>query len=395
MHAYLDCFSGISGDMALGAMIDLGVSVKWLTDQLRRIPLSGFRLTTDGVTRHGIHARQVRVIVSDNPPSRCWTDIRRLLQDSPLPDSVKAASLAAFKRIAVAEAGIHQVPVADVHFHELGGVDALVDIVGTMLSIEALGIRSVTASEIALGQGTVTCRHGVIPVPSPATVAILKDIPVYGTGIENELTTPTGAALVATLAAEFGPLPPMMIQKTGYGAGTRDTGERANVLRVITGEKIAAHPAGDPPGASTETVMVIETTVDDMNPEIYGFVMERLFEDGAFDVCWVPVQMKKNRPGIQIQVICPTDRTDVILDRLLTETTALGVRYYPVRRKTVPRETAHKKTSFGTVAVKRIVTPAGTVRFIPEYEICRAIARKIDQPLPVIYATLTGEINKA
>ncbi len=393
MYVYFDCFSGISGDMVLGAFIDLGVSPHWLEDQLRRIPLEGFSLDVGRVTRHGIGARRVTVKVSPDTPSRRWADIRQLIEISPLADSVKQASLSAFERIAIAEAGIHHSTVDDVHFHELGGVDAIVDIVGAMLCIKKLGIRSAMASEIALGTGSVTCRHGVIPLPSPATMAILKDIPVYGTGIKQELTTPTGAAIVATVAEAFGPLPAMKIRKTGYGAGTHDPESIANVLRIVSGADMPPRPVADVAGLQSETVVVVETIIDDMNPEIFGYVMERLYEDGALDVCWFPTQMKKNRPGTLIQTICHPDITDAVVHRLLTETTSLGVRYHSVQRKILFRETVKKSSSYGTVPVKRVVTLDGTVRFLPEYEACRQIAIKHNQPLRNVYEALSIEMN--
>jgi uncharacterized protein (TIGR00299 family) protein len=393
MYAYFDCFSGISGDMVLGAFIDLGVSLRWLTDQLRQIPLTEFRLDVEGVTRHGINARQVSVNISGNPPSRNWADIRRLLEESPLASPVKETSLAIFECIAIAEAGIHHSPIEDVHFHELGGVDAIVDIVGAVLCMENLGIDTVSASRVALGHGSVKCRHGVIPVPSPATIAILKDIPVYGAGIEQELTTPTGAAILSTVSDGFGPLPDMRIQKVGYGAGHHDPDEIANVLRVVLGENVLDRSTSNPYGLLDETVGVIETVVDDMNPEIFGYVMEKLYEDGVLDVYWIPVQMKKNRPGTLVQVICRPDIIDGVINRLLTETTSLGVRYHTVRRKTLFRETVKKDSSYGSVPAKRTVTMAGDVRFLPEYEACRQLAIDHNQPLREVYETLSREMN--
>jgi uncharacterized protein (TIGR00299 family) protein len=394
MHAYFDCFSGISGDMVLGALIDLGVSPRWLEDQLQQIPMDGFGLDVGRVTRHGIGACRVTVAVSNNIPSRKWSDIRQLIENSPLADSVKRTSLSIFERIAIAEAGIHHSTVDNVHFHELGGVDAIVDIVGAVLCIKKLGIRSVMASKIALGTGSVTCRHGVIPVPSPATMAILKDIPVYGTGIEQELTTPTGAAIVATVAEAFGPLSAMKIQKIGYGAGNHDPETIANVLRIVIGDvDVLDRPVTDVAGLQSERVVVVETVIDDMNPEIFGYLMERLYDDGALDVCWFPTQMKKNRPGTLVQVICRPDITDAVVHRLLTETTSLGVRYHTVQRKVLFRETVKKSSSYGTVRVKRVVTLDGTVRFLPEYDSCRQVAIKHNQPLRNIYETLSREMN--
>jgi uncharacterized protein (TIGR00299 family) protein len=225
-------------------------------------------------------------------------------------------------------------------------------------------------------------------------MAILKDIPVYGTGTEQELTTPTGAAIVATVAEAFGPLSAMKIQKIGYGAGNHDPETIANVLRIVIGDvDVLDRPVTDVAGLQSERVVVVETVIDDMNPEIFGYLMERLYDDGALDVCWFPTQMKKNRPGTLVQVICRPDITDAVVHRLLTETTSLGVRYHTVQRKVLFRETVKKSSSYGTVRVKRVVTLDGTVRFLPEYESCRQVAIKHNQPLRNIYETLSREIN--
>lgn len=390
MHAHFDCFAGISGDMTLGAFIDLGVPVGWLTEQLGRLPLAGFHINIGRVFRQGISAGKVRVDISDEQSSRTWADIRRLITESPLPSPVKKRSLAIFERLAEAEAEIHQTAVKDVHFHEVGGIDAMVDIIGTALCISHLDIRSVTASEIALGSGLVQCRHGILPVPSPATLAILKDIPVYGTDIRHELTTPTGAAIVAVLADDFGPIPDMKIKRVGYGAGKRDHETIPNVLRVVTGYEPTGQ-YGEKNGVRRESVVIVETVIDDMNPEFFGYVMEQLYRDGALDVCWIPTYMKKNRPGTLVQVVCRHDSKQAMVQRLLNETTSLGVRYYTVQRDTLFREIVEMASSYGTVPVKRIVTTKGDVRLVPEYEACRKIAIKHDQPIRVVYETLLKE----
>lgn len=387
MIAYFDCFSGISGDMTLGALIDLGVPADWLKENLARIPLDDFDLLVTPTMRSGIEACRVQVAIKGEPPPRDYTAIKTLISMSPLADFTKERSLAIFEKIAAAEAEIHGCPKDHVHFHEVGGVDALVDIIGTVLGVEYLGVERVEASHIPLGSGFVTCQHGTLPVPAPATVAILKDVPVYGTGLENELVTPTGAAIVATLANTFGPLPAMHVKKVGYGAGQTEIATRPNLLRIIIGEPL---PATDT--LSREQIKVIETSIDDMNPELFGYIMERLFEEGALDVLWIPVYMKKNRPGTLIQVLCPAVVEDAVVQCLLSETTSLGVRTYDAQRHLLKREPAEIETPFGRVAVKRIYNLDGSTRLVPEYEVCRAIALERKLPLRSVYDTILKSI---
>ena len=395
MHAHFDCFAGISGDMTLGAFIDLGVPVDWLKEQFDRIPLAGFQIIADRAIRQGISARKVRVDISDRQSSRTWTDIRRLITTCALSSTVKKRSLSIFEHIARAEADIHHTTVEDVHFHELGGIDAMVDIIGTALCVSHLDIRSVTASRIALGTGLVECRHGTLPVPSPATLSILRDIPVYGTDIGHELTTPTGAAIVAALADDFGPLPKMKVKRIGYGAGKRDHETIPNVLRIIIGHESTGRRGEEKNGVWRESVAIIETVIDDMNPEIFGYVMEQLYRDGALDVCLIPVYMKKNRPGTLIQVVCRPDKKEALVRCLLNETTSLGVRFYSVQRDILFREIVEMtSSSYGTVPVKRVVTAEGDARLAPEYETCRKIAIKSAQPIRVVYETLLKEIGE-
>lgn len=386
MHAHFDCFCGISGDMALGAFIDLGVPASWLTEQIERLPLDGFRIDVSSVTRSGITAKQVRVMVDEHVHARSWADIRTMIQDSRLPQRAAATSLAIFQKIAAAEARIHGCSEEAVHFHEIGGIDSIVDIVGTALCMERLGIESVTASRIPLGSGTVRCDHGTLPVPVPATLAILKGIPVYGTGIQGELVTPTGAAIIATLADAFQPMPDWTLTGVGYGAGSREYPSMPNLLRIVTGEPEAAMLS-----VERDRVTVIETAIDDMNPEIFGYLMERLFDDGALDVCWIPVHMKKNRPGTLLQVISPVDKEVNVIRRILSETTALGVRHRTVGRTKLTREPVDVETSLGRIAMKKIHGPDGGVRLVPEYEICKKIAAEKKMAIRDVYERLVRE----
>ncbi|MEE8398212.1 MAG: nickel pincer cofactor biosynthesis protein LarC, partial [Desulfobacterales bacterium] len=352
MIVYFDCFSGISGDMTLGAFIDLGVPVDWLKETLSSLPLTGFELTITSIHRMGIQANQVAVTAEENIPSRNHADIIDLITQSPLSTTVKETSLKIFERIAVAEAGIHGRDVESVHFHEVGGIDAIVDIVGAALCVEYLEISRIVASRIPLGRGFTSCQHGILPVPSPATLAILKGVPTYGTEIEKEIVTPTGAAIVTTLADAFGPLPEMIIERIGYGGGQRVLEDRPNLLRMIAGT------SPDPAESyRQDDIVIVETSIDDMNPEMFGFVMDRLFEDGALDVCWIPIYMKKNRPGTMIQVLCPKERRDAVIHRLLSETTTLGIRYHDAHRQMLARESRQIMTTYGKVQVKCITYP--------------------------------------
>lgn len=382
MIAYFDCFSGISGDMTLGALVDLGVPVEWIRDTIRtKLGLTGFDLSASTVRRAGIAAKKVDVAVSDRT-ERDYAHIRQMISQSELPQPVMQNSLAMFKRLAVAESGIHGCALDDVHFHELGGVDAIVDIVGTALAIDCLGIDTVVGSKIVLGSGTVICRHGRLPVPAPATLAILGDVPVCGTDAGCELVTPTGAAIITSLAESFGALPDMTVEKTGYGAGGRDRGDEPNLLRVVLGRTA---------GRNTETVEMVETNIDDMNPEMFGYLTDRLLEDGALDVCLVPVYMKKGRPGTLLQVLCRRFNRQALVSRILTETTAIGLRYHAVNRQVLAREPMTVDTEYGPVTAKRVRLPDGSIRIAPEYEACKTIAEERQVPIRAVYEAVMGQ----
>ena len=275
MIAYFDCFSGISGDMTLGALVDLGLPVNWLKDQMASLPLAGFDITEETVSRNGIKARLIDVVVEAGQPRRDYHQIKTIIENCPFSDAVKELGLSIFDKIAEAEAHIHNSTKERVHFHEVGGVDAIVDVMGTALGVEYLKIDNVSASKIPLGQGLTKSMHGIIPVPAPATLEILKNVPTYGSGIPFEMVTPTGAAIIATLAESFGPMPEMRMNRIGYGSGQRILESQPNLLRVITGELEKDLP-GQKKKSQKDTITIIETTIDDMNPEIFGYVMERL-----------------------------------------------------------------------------------------------------------------------
>jgi uncharacterized protein (TIGR00299 family) protein len=378
--AYFDCFSGISGDMTLGALVALGVEVQWLKERLTRLPLSGFDIQARSVSPGGIRAVKIDVRIEENHHHRKFGHIRGLIADSPCSDKVKADSLAIFERIALAEAKIHDCDPEEVHFHEVGALDAIVDIVGTCLGLEYLGIDRLMASPLPLGGGFVRCAHGTLPVPAPAVVEILRGVPVYAGRQTQELVTPTGAGIVAALASGFEPLPVMRIDRIGYGAGSHELDNQPNLLRVMVGRSAI----DDQPGGE-ETLLQVETCIDDMNPEIFGFLMDRLFEDGALDVNWIAAQMKKNRPGILVRVLCAPEHRAAVVGRILSETTSLGVRYHDVRRVTLQRQAVEVETPLGRVAAKKIIAADGTERIVPEFESCKKIALARQLPLRQVY----------
>ena len=388
MIAYFDCFSGISGDMTLGAFVDLGVPVEWLKEKFDSIPLKGFELTVTQVARSGIEAKRVQVDTQERSGARDYSQIKSLLKASPLSPSVKENSLEIFAKIAQAEAHIHNCPLEKVHFHEIGGIDAIVDIVGTALCVDFLKLEKIVASRIPLGSGFVDCSHGTLPVPVPATIEILKDVPVYGTNIPHELVTPTGAAIIAALAESFGKLPPIIVADTGYGAGQRDLESIPNLLRIITG--IAVEHQVE---SGQDEIVMVETCIDDMNPEVFGFLMDRLFAEGALDVYWVPVFMKKNRPGTMVQVVCGRDRKEAVINRILSETTSTGIRFYDVHRRILKREQLEVDTLYGRVQVKRIVNPDGSERLAPEYEVCKKIALEKNISIRTVYDNIIKSLT--
>ncbi len=391
MIAYFDMFSGTSGDMTLGALIDLGVPPAWLKEQLAAMPLTGFDIKTSAVWCNGIKAMDISVTEQENVPPKNYRDIKALISKAPFSSRVIEQSLGAFKKIALAESAIHGSDLESVHFHEVGGIDALVDIVGSFLCVEYLGIERVHASPVPLGRGFITCSHGIIPVPAPATLGILKGVPVTASDIGMENVTPTGAAIISTLAQSFGPMPDMVMGQVGYGAGKRksDTGV-PNLLRVITG---TSDSCPDTPFVKQETVWVVETTIDDMNPEVSGYIMDKLFERGALDVCHIPVHMKKNRPGTRLEVLCHEERLKEVMNLILTQSSSIGVRFNKVRRGVLQREIVTVSTCFGRIKAKKIIDPTGKPRIVPEYEVCRRLAEEKNIPLRDVYAQILSDVQ--
>ncbi len=364
--AYGDLIGGISGDMFVAALIDLGLPLGKLKAELKKIPTLAFALKTAKKTVHAVRATQFQVICPRQEPPRSWQQIRRLLERSKLNAPVKTTSVDIFTRLAQAEAKIHGVAVDHVHFHEVGATDSIVDIVAAAIGVAELAIDKLHFSRIPLGRGLTRSQHGPLPVPGPATMELLKGLPTFGIDLESETVTPTGAALLKVLGSSFGDQPAMTIDKIGYGTGQKEFSNRPNLFRLSIGASEAS--------LKREEMLVIETNIDDMNPQHFDHVMERLFAAGARDVFMAPIQMKKNRPATLLTVICELAQRDRLAAVILQETTTIGVRYYPVSRILLAREAKKVKTRFGEVTVKIVTQPNGSRRATPEYDDLKRIA---------------------
>lgn len=375
--AYGDLIGGISGDMFVAALLDLGLSLKTLRSELRKIPTLKFELKATKKTVHSIRATQFQVICARDESPRSWKHIRGLIKRSKLGVEIKAAGLEIFASLADAEAKIHGVAVDNVHFHEVGAIDSIVDILAAAIGSHELGIDSFCFSRIPLGRGIARSMHGPLPVPGPATLELLKGLPVVGIDIENETVTPTGAAIVRTLGKSFGDQPPMTIEKIGYGAGQKEFASRPNLFRLVVGDNHAFW--------QQEEMLVLETNIDDMNPQFYELVMDRLFAAGARDVFLAPIQMKKSRPATLLRVIVePRDR-EKLAKIIFQETSTIGIRSYPVARMILKRESTKVKSRFGEVEVKIVELPDGSKRAAPEYDDIRRIATAKKLPIKLIY----------
>ena len=386
--AYLDCFSGISGDMMIGALIDAGFPIEELKKTLNSLPIEGYTIDVTREERNYLFGTRFKVNVSRNPhPHRRFSEIKDLIRAGNISASVREKSIAIFESIAVEEGKIHGCPAEEVHFHEVGAVDSIVDIVGSVLGMEYLGILRACASSLPLSSGFVDSSHGRIPLPAPATAALLKGIPVHDSGLKEELVTPTGAALVKGLAHSFGSLPAMVIEKVGYGVGSRNLADRPNLLRILIGQ--------DHGPANEETVVILESNLDDTNPEWLGFLMERLFEAGALDVVFSPGYMKKNRPAVLVQVVAKPHHKDQLMDLLFSESTTLGVRFHYTQRRVLERSSAEVDSPWGTMKVKKVFRPDGSSQLLPEFEECRRIAKEKGIPLRDIYGWVTAQGRNA
>ena len=423
--AYYDCFSGISGDMNLGAMLDLGVDRKTLIDGLNKLELEGWHLEIVTDQRHGITGTRVTVVTEDDHehhhdhdhehehlhtgghdhehlhdshhesedvgehhhPHRNLADIEKIINDSSLGSRVKSRALRIFRHIAEAEAAVHGKPVSEIHFHEVGAIDSIIDIVGAAICFEALAVDRVYTSVVELGGGMVRCAHGLMPVPAPATARIISGFPVHTGGVDFEATTPTGAAIIAAMAE---PLPEdisLVIRKSGYGIGQKNNPARPNILRIILADSAEEQPRG-------HNALLVECNIDDMNPELSEHISGRLFTAGAGDVWFTPVIMKKGRPAYTLSVICGEEHLDAIREVLFTESTTIGLRVMPVMKETLHREFEEMDTRFGPVVIKKSYYNNRLVSVKPEADRCAEIARETGLPMKQIIQEITASVRE-
>ncbi len=379
---YFNCFAGVSGDMIVGALLDLGVDLELLRQKLSPLGLNGYEINSRRVERSGIAATKFNVQVDEvAQPVRTLADIRSLIIGSRLSNQTKTKAIKVFERLAEAEARVHRTTPDEVHFHEVGAVDSIIDIVGAIIGFEVLGPEQFFCSPLRVGSGSIPTQHGQLPIPAPATAELLRGVAVYAGELEGEFVTTTGAAMVCTLCENFEPLPQLTVTRLGYGAGSRDPSGFPNVLRLIFGEMDEAHTALSPrsivAGSGSkqgEDIIVIETNIDDMNPQVYSFVMERAFGLGALDVFMIPAQMKKDRPGVLLTVLSRPETADTLIEMLLVETTTLGVRHSEAQRRVLERTIETVETEYGPVRIKVARDGERTLHFQPEYEDCVRLA---------------------
>jgi pyridinium-3,5-bisthiocarboxylic acid mononucleotide nickel chelatase len=394
---YFDCFAGASGDMILGALVGAGVAPRALIEQLELLGVSGWQIDFEKVDRSGISATYARVQTAHEHAHRHLNDILKIIYGSRLSDGVKERAARIFSLLAEAEARVHDQPIEKIHFHEVGALDAIIDVCGAAIGFELLAVEQFISSPLRVGTGMTEMAHGCFPIPPPAVAELLKGKPIYAGDIEGEFVTPTGAAIITDVCQSFGPVPPMTIEATGYGAGTRDHARFPNALRIFVGE------TSDEP--TDETLLMIETNIDDMSPQVVGYVMDQAFELGALDCYLTHIQMKKNRPGLLLSILCRPDERDRFMQMIFAETTTIGARSYQVRRRALARETVRVETQFGAIDVKvaypnggKANAGIGAINAMPEFEQCRAAAQKAGVPLRevqdaarVAYRTQTRE----
>jgi uncharacterized protein (TIGR00299 family) protein len=385
---YFDCFAGASGDMILGALVAAGVEPEILKQQLALLGVDGYSIDFDKVDRSGITATYARVETRHEHTHRHLSDILKIIYESKLSGGVKERAAKIFSRLAEAEARVHNVPVDQIHFHEVGALDAIIDVVGAAICFELLGIERFASSPFHVGSGTVDMDHGRFPVPPPAVAELLKGAPFYSTEIVGELVTPTGAAIITTVCDEYGPMPPMTLREIGYGAGTREYQKFPNALRVLIGEDEAENSDG------VEQLWMLETNMDDISPQILGHVMERAFDLGALDCYFTPVQMKKNRPGVLLSILCRAPERAALTDLVFSETTTLGIRSYEVERRALQRKIVTVETQYGSIDVKVAQLNGHVLKAMPEYEQCREAARRANVPLRVIEEAAQSALGK-
>ena len=390
---YLDCFAGVSGDMFIGALIDCGLDFNLLRSELKKLGVGGYDLSVSRVNRSGIFASKFDVHLetehdhhghshehdhehNHDHDHRSLSEIKRIINSSDLSERVKDRAQLIFQRIGEAEAKIHNVPIETIHFHEVGALDSIIDIVGACIGLDALRIDRIISSPLHVGSGTFTCVHGTYPVPGPATAELLRGVPIYSKDIVGELVTPTGAAIISTLGSGYGPMPMMKIELIGYGAGTRTYPKFPNVLRALVGE--LEEDADQTP----MTVTVIEANIDDLNAQVFGHLMEKLLTAGALDVFYTPVQMKKNRPGVLVTLLCKPEDKQLMIEHVFRETTTIGVRYRNEKREVLRRDFVTLETNYGPIKIKVSRAPDGRVmNYAPEFEDCKYAAEKYHVPV--------------
>jgi uncharacterized protein (TIGR00299 family) protein len=384
---YYDCFSGISGDMNLGAMIDLGIDKNFLISELNRLNLKGWELQVSRDQRHGINGTKVTVKQTRHEHEhRHLSDIEKIIMNSDLDQKTKDLSMKIFTKVAVAESKVHGVPVDKIHFHEVGAIDSIIDITGAAICFNALNVDEVHVSPVELGGGFVKCAHGKLPVPAPATAEIMAGIPSKRGGVDFEATTPTGAAILATLGTKFNSTAVFRIEKTAYGVGQKDYPDVPNLLRVLIGEAEAEKTG--------HQAMLIQCNIDDMNPEFFEYLSEKLFRSGAADVYYSNIMMKKGRPGIIVNVICEQEAADQVRNVLFTESTTIGIRTFPFNKDTLSRKFETITTTYGDVRIKRSYYQDREVSVKPEYDDCRRIADEKGIPLKEVYNNIIALLNR-
>lgn len=383
---YFDCFAGASGDMILGASVAAGVDPRQLKEQLGGLGVAGYEISFETVDRSGISSTYARVKTEEEHSHRHLKQIKQIISDSRLSAGVKELSERIFNRLAAAEAKVHNQPIESVHFHEVGSLDAIIDVVGAAICFEILGVERFASSPLHVGSGTVRMEHGTFPVPPPAVAELLNGIPSYATEIRGELVTPTGAAIITTVCKDFGPMPLLKLMSSGYGAGTRTYEGFPNALRIMIGEV-------DSPYAENEQLWILETNIDDMPARHFGHVMDRAFELGALDCYFTSVQMKKNRPGVLLSVLCRAHEKEALSRMMFTETTTLGIRMYQVSRHALERSVVRVETAYGPIDVKVAHLNGNVVNEMPEFEQCRSAARRAKVPLKTVEAAVRAAMR--
>lgn len=391
---YFNCFSGISGDMCLGAFVDAGLDINVLSSELKKIPIDNYKLKAKKTIKGGITATKVDVLISERGNNykrgRKWKDVAEIIESSQISENIKNKGLQLFKKLFEIEGRIHGQPYEEVHLHELSATDCIVDIFGTLIALDFFKAEKIYTSEINVGSGTVNTSHGLLPIPAPATLELLKGYPLYSSGIPFELTTPTGALIISGLNAIYSPLPAIIIEAIGHGAGEKDITGIPNFLRVLIGREIVApnHQGEE------DVVTVIETNIDDMNPQFFEDIMERLFNRGALDVTLENIIMKKGRPALKLTVISKEEDVNPLCEIIFENTTTLGVRFYQAKRKVLPRDVKTITTSFGTLRIKISTLGDKIINATPEYDDLKILSRKSGIPLKKIFATILREIHQ-